>query len=150
MSRIFPVACVLFLILASNGLAEDASANTAKVIAPGDLTVEPEPGSGLRIIDWLIIVIYACGTIGLGLYYSRRQKSTEEYFVGSGSMNPILVGVSLFATLLSTISYLSMPGEALGKGPVFMMSLLMLPVVFAIVGFYILPLYMKQKVTSAY
>jgi solute:Na+ symporter, SSS family len=106
--------------------------------------------SGLAVIDWIIIAIYGCGTIGLGWYYSRKQQSTQEYFVGSGSMNPILVGVSLFATLLSTISYLSMPGETLGKGPVFMMSMLMLPVVFAIVGYFILPLYMKQKVTSAY
>lgn len=106
--------------------------------------------SGLAVIDWIIIAVYGCGTIGLGWYYSRKQQSTQEYFVGSGSMNPILVGVSLFATLLSTISYLSMPGETLGKGPVFMMSMLMLPVVFAIVGYFILPLYMKQKVTSAY
>jgi SSS family solute:Na+ symporter len=113
-------------------------------------TVSETASAGLAVIDWMIIAVYACGTIGLGWFYSRNQKSTQEYFVGSGSMNPILVGVSLFATLLSTISYLSMPGEALGKGPVFMMSLLMLPVVFAIVGFYILPLYMKQKVTSAY
>jgi SSS family solute:Na+ symporter len=150
MSRIFPAACVLFLILAATGLAQDASANTARVLAPGEAQAEPAKSAGLRTIDWLIIAVYGCGTIGLGLYYSRRQKSTEEYFVGSGSMNPILVGVSLFATLLSTISYLSMPGEALGKGPVFMMSLLMLPVVFAIVGYFILPLYMKQKVTSAY
>jgi len=116
-----------------------------------ETSTEPEVArAGLAVIDWILIAVYGCGTIGLGWYYSRKQESTQEYFVGSGSMNPILVGVSLFATLLSTISYLSMPGETLGKGPVFMMSLLMLPVVFAIVGFYILPLYMKQKVTSAY
>jgi SSS family solute:Na+ symporter len=150
MRIILPAACVLFLIFASAGLADDASTNVARVADPAAAKPEIEKSAGLRVIDWLIIAVYGCGTIGLGLYYSRRQKSTEEYFVGSGSMNPILVGVSLFATLLSTISYLSMPGEALGKGPVFMMSLLMLPVVFAIVGYFILPLYMKQKVTSAY
>jgi len=65
-------------------------------------------------------------------------------------MNPILIGVSLFATLLSTISYLSMPGESLGKGPTMMLAMLALPVVFAIVGFILLPIYMKQRVTSAY
>jgi solute:Na+ symporter, SSS family len=150
MSRLFLAACVFFLILSATGLVEEASANTARVVPPDGASAEPEKSSGLRAIDWLIICVYAAGTIGLGLYYSRRQKSTEEYFVGSGNMNPILIGVSLFATLLSTISYLSMPGEALGKGPVFMMSLLMLPVVFAIVGYFVLPLYMKQKVTSAY
>ncbi|MEZ6051422.1 MAG: hypothetical protein R3C02_08565 [Planctomycetaceae bacterium] len=71
---------------------------------------------GLAVVDWAIIFVYAAATIGLGYYYSRNQTSTQEYFVGSGKMNPFLVGVSLFATLLSTISYLSMPGESLAKG----------------------------------
>lgn len=65
-------------------------------------------------------------------------------------MNPILIGVSLFATLLSTISYLSFPGESLGKGPVYMCNYLIYPVIFLVVGFVILPVYMKQQVTSAY
>jgi solute:Na+ symporter, SSS family len=106
--------------------------------------------SGLAVIDWIIIAVYGCGTIGLGWFYSRKQQSTQEYFVGSGNMNPILVGVSLFATLLSTISYLSMPGETLGKGPVNMMAMFALPFVYVIVGFVLLPVYMKQRVTSAY
>ncbi len=111
------------------------------------LTVNAE---GLAPIDWAIIVVYGAGTILLGWFYSRRQTSTREYFVGSGNMNPILIGVSLFATLLSTISYLSMPGEALGKGPVHMTSMVALPVVFYTVGFLLIPVYMKQRVTSAY
>lgn len=105
---------------------------------------------GLAAIDWAIIGLYVAATLGLGWWYSRRQTSTEEYFVGSGKMNPFLVGVSLFATLLSTISYMSMPGEALGKGPVNMLSMFALPVVFAVVGFVLLPVYMRQRVTSAY
>ena len=150
MRRIFPAASLLFLILTAAAFAEDEAPARAAEVAPLPAASQAEQSAGLRVIDWLIIAVYGCGTIGLGWYYGRSQKSTQEYFVGSGSMNPILVGVSLFATLLSTISYLSMPGEALGKGPVFMMSLLMLPVVFAIVGYFVLPLYMKQKVTSVY
>ena len=56
-------------------------------------------------IDWLILVAYAAATIGLGWYFSRKQRTTKEYFTGTGRMNPILIGVSLFATLLSTTSY---------------------------------------------
>lgn len=107
--------------------------------------------SGLHALDWGLIAFYAIATIGLGLYFSRRQRSTAEYFVGSGSMNPFFVGVSIFATLLSTISYLSMPGEAAGKGPVNVLSnLLVAPLVYVIVAFWILPVYMRQRVTSAY
>jgi len=154
MRHLFPAACALLLILAAGNCLFGADYTEQVPESPGRTAGEAAPkkdvSKGLRVVDWLIICVYASGTIGLGWFYSRRQKSTQEYFVGSGSMNPLLVGVSLFATLLSTISYLSMPGEALGKGPVFMMSLLMMPVIFAIVGFFILPLYMKQKVTSAY
>ncbi len=112
-------------------------------------TPSPAP-TGLQWPDWVLIVLYAISTIGLGLYFSRRQRSMQEYFTGSGNMNPILIGVSLFATLLSTISYLSVPGEAAGKGPVNQISMLGLPVVFLVVGYLMLPIYMKHRVTSAY
>lgn len=106
--------------------------------------------TGLTIVDWAIVAFYAAATIGLGWYFSRRQRTVKEYFVGSGHMNPLLIGVSLFATLLSTISYLSMPGEALGKGPALMLTTLGYPFVFLIVAFVLLPVYMKHRVTSAY
>lgn len=101
-------------------------------------------------IDWAIVAAYALGTIALGAFYGRRQSSTREYFVGSGRMNPMLIGVSAFATLLSTISYLSMPGEALGKGPAWMVNVVALPFVYLTVGFVLLPVYMRRRVTSAY
>ena len=105
---------------------------------------------GLMPVDWAIIIAYGAATLGLGYYYSRKQESTQEYFIGTGHMNWLLIGVSLFATLLSTISYLSMPGESLGKGPGYMASYLALPLVFIVVAYGLLPIYMRQRVTSAY
>ena len=105
---------------------------------------------GLQLIDWIIVFLYAGGTIGLGYYYSRRQSSTDEYFTGGGNMSPSLIGISLFATLLSTISYLSVPGEAIGKGPVWMLNFLAFPLVYVVVGYGLIPVYMKHRVTSAY
>jgi SSS family solute:Na+ symporter len=101
-------------------------------------------------IDWIILFLYAVSTLGLGWYFGRKQQDTSEYFVGSGKMNPVLIGISLFATLLSTISYLAIPGEVLGKGPVYMTNYIAYPFVFLVLGFVILPVYMRQRVTSAY
>lgn len=134
--RWFPLLLLLFPAVASG--AETASPVTGV------------SGKGLQPIDWVIIVTYSLSTLFLGWWFSRKQKDTSEYFVGSGSMNPLLIGVSLFATLLSTISYMSYPGEALGKGPVYLTNLLAYPVIFLVVGFGFLPVYMKLKVTSAY
>jgi len=104
----------------------------------------------MAVIDWIIVFVYAVSTIGLGWHYGRKQDDTKEYFVGSGKMNPLLIGVALFATLLSTISYLAIPGEVLGKGPAYLTNYLAYPFIFMVVGGVLLPVYMRQKVTSAY
>ncbi len=133
-------ACAAWLALTGCGFAAD----------PAPTGTSQLRGAGLQVVDWAIIAIYAVSTILLGWYYGRQQTDTQEYFVGSGDMNPLLIGVSLFATLLSTISYLSQPGEALGKGPVYMATLLALPLVYLVVAFVLLPVYMRHRVTSAY
>ena len=105
---------------------------------------------GLAGVDWLVLAGYAGLTLWLGWFYGRRQSSTSEYFLGGGRLHPVAVGVSLFATLVSTVSYLSVPGETLGRGPVLLVQLLALPVVYFVVGYGLLPVYMKHRVTSAY
>ncbi len=102
------------------------------------------------LVDWIIVLVYAISTIVVGWHFGRRQSDTSEYFIGSGRMNPFLIGVSLFATLLSTISYLAIPGEVLGKGPAYMAIYLAHPLIFLVLAFVILPVYMRNRVTSAY
>ncbi|WP_145346663.1 sodium:solute symporter family transporter [Rosistilla ulvae] len=104
----------------------------------------------MTTIDYVVIALYGVVTMTIGWYMSRKNESAKEYFVGSGHMNPFLVGVSLFVTLLSTISYLSMPGEVIGKGPVYLTRVFAYPLAFLFVGYILLPVYMRQRTTSAY
>ena len=106
--------------------------------------------SGLHWIDGVIIAVYALGMISLGWYYRRRQKSLDEYFVGNRTMNPGLIGVSMFVTLFSTISFLATPGEVYGKGPAILTSSLSIPFYYLIVGYLIVPAYMRFRLISAY
>ena len=106
--------------------------------------------SGLHWIDGVIIAAYALGMIALGWYYRKRQKNLDEYFVGNRTMNPGLIGVSMFVTLFSTISFLATPGEVYGKGPVILTSSLSIPFYYLIVGYLIVPAYMRFRVISAY
>lgn len=119
---------------------------SARIVASADTAVP----AGLTPLDWLIIMVYAAGVIAVGWYYSRKQRSTNEYFIGSRNMNPTLIGISMFATLLSTISYLAFPGETIAKGPVILASHLALPIAYMIVAYVLLPVYMRQRATSAY
>jgi SSS family solute:Na+ symporter len=107
--------------------------------------------SGLHWIDGLILAAYASSMVYLGWWHSRGQKTTDEYFVGNRAMNPILIGISLFATLFSTISYLTSPGEVLRYGPVVpLIGILTIPFYYYLVGHLMAPIYMRHRGTSAY
>jgi solute:Na+ symporter, SSS family len=101
-------------------------------------------------LDWLVLAAYACLMLGVGLYYSRQNKSAEDYLLGGRRMSPIALGLSLFATLVSTLSYLSTPGEMIANGPMMITQVAAHPLIFLIVGYGLIPLLMRQPVTSAY
>jgi SSS family solute:Na+ symporter len=105
---------------------------------------------GLHAIDFVIIGVYALGMLAIGGWYSRRTVSRDEYFTGGRGMNPFLVGISLFATMLSTISYLSKPGEIVKHGPYTLTAVATVPISFFIVGYWLIPALMKFRLTSAY
>jgi SSS family solute:Na+ symporter len=108
------------------------------------------PGAGLHLLDWLCIAAYAVGVLWLGWHYSKQQKDSDEYFTGGGHMSPALIGISLFVTLLSTISYLAQPGEIIKHGPVILAGLAAVPLSYLIVGYILIPALMRHHVSSAY
>jgi SSS family solute:Na+ symporter len=102
-----------------------------------------------ELLDWLIIVIYAAGMMAVGWWYSR-SKNADEYLLGGRAMKPWAVGISLFATLMSTLSYLAYPGEIIRHGPMYLSAILSYPLVFFVVGRFMIPYIMRLKVRSAY
>lgn len=73
---------------------------------------------GLSFLDWTILFIYGVGMLGIGWYYQRKNKTKEEYLLGGRKMKPVSIGISLFATLVSTLSYITTPGEMILHGPI--------------------------------
>ena len=63
----------------------------------------------MQSLDFIVIGLYAILILGVGLYYSRKTKTTEDYMLGGRRMKPWMVGMSLFATMLSAIFYLMVP-----------------------------------------
>jgi SSS family solute:Na+ symporter len=104
----------------------------------------------LSTLDWFVIAAYGAGMLGVGLYYSRRTKTREDYLLGGRRMRPLEVGISLFAALLSTLSYLAWPGEMVRNGPMMFSALLAYPLIALVVGWLMIPFIMRLRVTSAY
>lgn len=104
----------------------------------------------MEILDWLVLAAYALLMLGIGAFYSRQNKTADDYLLGGRRMSPVALGFSLFATLVSTLSYLGNPGEMITHGPMMATQSAAHPLVYLIVGYGLIPLLMRQPVTSAY
>lgn len=115
------------------------------------LSPESHP-SGLHWLDWLVVGAYLTVVLWLGWSSSRKESGTAEYFIAAQRhLNPFLIGISTFATLLSTVSYLSKPGEMVNKGPMMVSAMLIAtPIAYFAVAHGVIPSLMKHRVTSAY
>ncbi|NUO75430.1 MAG: sodium:solute symporter [Lysobacter sp.] len=65
-------------------------------------------------LDWIVIVVYLAGMIAIGLYFYLREKrsSTDSFFVGGRAIPFWAAGVSLYATNVSSISFIAIPAKA--------------------------------------
>jgi solute:Na+ symporter, SSS family len=101
-------------------------------------------------LDWSIIALYFAGMLGIGWFFSRRASTADDYLLGGRTMSPWAVGLSLFATMLSTISYLAGPGEMIQHGPMYFTAVLSYPVIAVVVGWLLIPYFVRLPLTSAY
>ena len=61
---------------------------------------------------WTVVAIYACLMIGLACYFIFKKKDENDYFRGGGKIPWYVAGMSIFATMLSSITFLAIPAQA--------------------------------------
>ncbi len=70
--------------------------------------------SSFGVLDWAIIILYLMAMLGIGVYFSGRQKTSRMFFIAEGRLGSTLVGLSLLGTYLSAITMIALPGKAFG------------------------------------
>jgi SSS family solute:Na+ symporter len=101
--------------------------------------------------DHAVIAVYLAGMIAFGIYLSRRQSSDDEYFLAGRRMPWFAVGLSVIASLLSSLTYLSEPGEVWKSGVTHIFGkMLAIPFEMVIVWVFCIPFMMRFRYTSAY
>jgi SSS family transporter len=63
----------------------------------------------MQALDWFVVAVYLALMLGIGWYFSRRQTSKAEYYLGGRGLNFVELGVSTIATQLSAVSFISAP-----------------------------------------
>jgi len=106
--------------------------------------------SNLPILDLSIIVVYMVAMVLVGIYFSRKNKSTEQFTKASGKIPGWAIGLSIYATFLSSNTFLGVPGKAFGSNwNAFVFSISM-PFAAWIASKYFVPFYRKTGEISAY
>ena len=105
----------------------------------------------LSMIDWIVCLAYLSVVVGLALWSMRGQQDNEDYFVGGRKMNWLAVGVSMFATSFSSISFLGLPQRGAYQDFSFYLVILGIPIIITpLLWFFFVPLYVRLKVSSGY
>ncbi|MHC4995442.1 MAG: sodium:solute symporter family transporter, partial [Planctomycetota bacterium] len=119
---------------------------TPKVMA---VEVDP-PGVGFGTINYVVLGMYLAALVGLGVYCSRRESSTGQFFLAGKRIPWWAAGISIYATQLSAITFVGTPAVAYAEDwavyPSKFTILLMAPFVI----YLFLPFYRRLNVTTAY
>jgi Na+/proline symporter len=72
--------------------------------------------ASLSWIDYSLLGLYLAAMVGLGIFFSGRQRDSTEFFLASRSFGWFPLGLSLMATLISALTYTGLPGQAYEQG----------------------------------
>ncbi len=108
-------------------------------------------GSGaLKTADWLIVAAYMIFVIWLGVRFSRRQSTSKHFFLGGGRLPGWAVGMSMFATIISSWAFLALPGKAFRNDLQYLMVVSGIPIVTWLAARWVIPMYRERVRLSAY
>jgi SSS family solute:Na+ symporter len=104
----------------------------------------------IAIVDYIVFFAFIAGTILFGVSFYSKNKSAKDYTAAGGKMPGWVVGMSIFATYVSSISFLALPGNAyMGNWNPFVFSL-SIPIALWIAVKYFVPFYRSLNSISAY
>ncbi|HVM60771.1 MAG TPA: sodium:solute symporter [Verrucomicrobiae bacterium] len=106
--------------------------------------------STLRWADLVVMAIYMVAMILIGLRFAKRQTSTETYFVAKRSIPYWAMGISIYAALISSITFTAYPGSAYAGNWNELVPGFMVVAVLMLVGAVIIPFFRHAVGMSAY
>lgn len=106
---------------------------------------------GFGLANWIVVILYLVGMLLVGAYFTKRSsKDTDAFFKAGGKIPAWAAGISIFATTLSSITFMSVPERAfLSDWSYAIGSLVIIPII-PILNHYYVPFFRKLKVTTAY
>lgn len=104
----------------------------------------------MNVTDWIVLLGTMLGIAAYGTWRTRHTDNLDTYLKGNHATKWGTIGLSVMATQASTITYLSLPGQAYESGIAFIQNYFGLPLALILVCAVFLPIYRKLGVNTAY
>ena len=119
---------------------------TAQVLVAKPLPHQAQFGT----LDYIVVVIYLGCLVGMGVYFSRREQSTNDFFLGGRRIPWWAAGLSIFGTMLSAITFMAIPAKAFAENWIYIYGFFAILFVTPLIIRCYLPFFRRLEVTTAY
>jgi SSS family solute:Na+ symporter len=104
----------------------------------------------MHLLDLIVIVLYMAALAAVGVRVSRRQNSTNEYFLAQKSIPGWAIGMSLLATIITSVTFIAYPGAAYAGDWSLLVPGIMFVLVIAGIGVVVVPFFRHVVAMSVY
>lgn len=101
-------------------------------------------------LNYLVLLLYFGGMLWIGFYFMKRNENTEDFFKASGRIPWWAAGISIFATTLSAITFLSIPAKTYAADWRMLLFNICIILIVPVVIKYFLPFFTRFKLGTAY
>lgn len=107
--------------------------------------------NGFGALNWLVLIVYLAAMLGLGVYFSKSGgKDTHAFFKAGGHIPGWAAGLSVYATTLSAITFMSIPERAFLTDWTYAASNITIIILVPVLLMFYIPFFRKLDVTTAY
>jgi len=100
------------------------------------------------LIDNIVLILYLIIVLSLGFYYSRKEKKFVDYFLAGRNIGWFVVGMSIFATNISSEHFVGLAGSGASRGLAVGQFELMAIFILIILGWLLAPIYIKSGAST--
>lgn len=100
--------------------------------------------------DYLVMTVYLLSVVAIGWHFSKNENNTDDYLLGGRRIPWWAIAISMFATLMSALSFLGVPSEAFGHGCRLWLTILIAPFALALSIWLFMRFYYKLGTFTPY
>ena len=121
------------------------------VRSPKVLQAKPLPiEASFGMVNYSVLIGYFVILLIMGFYFSRREKSLKDYFLGGRRIPEWAAGISIFGTSLSALTFMALPAKVFATNCTYYLAQLTILLVAPIVIYFYLPFFRRLNITTAY